>query len=140
MLRTPDVRQRGRVDIIDGLDRLLDNGMAGGNHVAFIILAILGIGQNVQFPWLCIYEFPPKVLIQFSGKRMHFIIILIHKGRESDLFVGVKKTRTWGSPFFLVLPEKEVHQLIYVQKDRDRISNGIGITNSGCYRRNYYFN
>ena len=106
VLRAPDGRQRRRINIIDGLDGLLDDGMAGGNHVAFAIPAAVGIGKNMQFPGLRIHEFPPEVLVQFSGDRIHFVIILIHESRDTDLFGIIEKTSPRSVMFYLILPEK----------------------------------
>ena len=67
MLYAPEGSKVGRIYVINSLDGLLDDGVAGNNDVAPAVLTDLRVGKDMEFPWLGIHEFPPEFGVQFAS-------------------------------------------------------------------------
>ena len=101
VLRSPDGLKVRRIDVVESLDGLLDNGVVGVDNVALAVFAVLGFGKDVQLPGRLVYKLAPQLWIgsRDVGKLLHrcglvfpgvvFVVILVYIGRYVDNTVPV---------------------------------------------------
>ena len=80
----------------------------------------------MKLPGAGIDKLPPQVRIQLACEWIHFVVELVHKRGETEFICTVKKIALVVG-LSLILYEKEIDELIDVNKRRNRIAVRVAV-------------
>ena len=98
VLAAPEGADRRLVDIVNRLDGLLDDGVAGLDDVALAVAALHGLGKDVHLARLGVHELAPQVrirlwIVAFIARVMLIIVLVDEHGGADDLGVVIVGVR-----------------------------------------------
>ena len=136
MLKAPSsVKSRlAFISVEEGLDAVLLNCDDRTSGAGLQILADTGVRQNVHSSVRLVHKLFPEGLVLHTGKRMLFVVILIHKGSYANLRpfrIGysihqtIVKISGIGLYFFIVIIHIELCLILDVLHNVDDVHHAI---------------